>query len=275
MIMDPFTVAWPLLLGILFQIGIVLLCGLPFLLLACVVGMWEKRLVWPFEPCDEHEAPPLSDYARQMNRMAAEQGFEHLACTRHGNGKIYKVRYDLWLAPDREVLALVGSGTIAGIPLRTTWLHSRLVDGRALITVDHHSGVTSDLTGQWSYSVLLNADFPELLGKHRARVCTEVTPVKPYAADDLLADHLELRAAQSDQLERMGCATYLDDSAPRIVRSFRLGRKDWAPPKLLELDDERNYLVAFRDGKLIALDAGKPEVLGLELGTGERPAAGP
>jgi hypothetical protein len=221
--------------GILNLVGIVLLCGLPFLLLACVVGMWEKRMVWPYEPCEEHEAPPPTAYARLVNRMAEEQGFCHLAITRDGRGNIYKLRYDLWLSPDREVFAVVGSGTMAAIPYQVTWLFTKLVDGRVVVTVDHTAGVSSDLTGQWSYSLLLHADFPELLVRHRARLSAEMTPAEPYSEDDPLADHMALRAAQADQLEAKGCATYLDEErmvwrlTPRgaVLKAFQTYGEQW------------------------------------------------
>jgi hypothetical protein len=213
--MDLMSVAWQAAQAILFLVGLTLLCGLPFLLLACLVGLWEKRRVWPYEPCEEHEPPPPTGYARLMDRMAEEQGFRHLAFTRRVEGKIYNVRYNLWLSLDREVFAVVGSGTMAAIPVQTTWLFSKLVDGRALITLDHHSGVTHDPTGQWSYSLVLNADFPELLARHRARLLAEMTPVEPYSEDDPLADHQALRAAQADQIEAMGFSTYLD--ADRMI----------------------------------------------------------
>jgi hypothetical protein len=212
MSMDPMAAAWQAVQVILFGVGVGLLCGLPFLLLACAAGMWEKRLVWPYEPCEEHEAPPPTDYSRLMDRMAEEQGFRYLACTRHGGGKLYKIRYDLWLSPDREVFAVVGSGTMAGIVYQVTWLFSKLVDGRVLITVDHTAGVSHDPTGQWYYSLILHADFPELLARHRARLAAEMTPAEPYSEDDPLADHLALRAAQADQVVAMGRATYLDEA---------------------------------------------------------------
>jgi hypothetical protein len=233
--MDGFAVAWQVLQGILFLVGLVLLVGAPFLLLACVVGMREKLLVWPYEPCAADQAPPQTDYAALMDKMAVEQGFQFVACTRHGKGKLYKVRYDLWLSPDHEVFAVVGSGTIARLPLQATWLFTRLVDGRVLVTVDDTAGVTSDLTGQWSYAVLLHADFPELLQRHRARVAAEITPVEPYSEEDPLADHVAMRAAQADQLERMGCATFLDDErmvyrlTPKgaLIRVFQTYTKQW------------------------------------------------
>ena len=109
--MDFMTLAWQVAQVLLIGLGV----GLPFLVLACLAGMWEKQLVWPYVPCDDHELPPPNDYSRLMNRMAEGQEFRHLATTRHGGGKLYKVRYDLRLSPDREVLAVIGSGTMAAI----------------------------------------------------------------------------------------------------------------------------------------------------------------
>src|SRR5439155_18613297 len=64
---------------------------------------------------------------------------------------------------------------------------------------------------------------------------------------------------------------FLDRSRPRTVRIFRLDRTEWEPPKVLDLDDDLGYPVAFGDGKLIGLDPEKTEELDPAPGIGEAP----
>src|SRR5262249_50805483 len=41
---------------------------------------------------------------------------------------------------------------------------------------------------------------------------------------------------------------FLDDSQPKVMRIFRIDRKEWQPPKVLDVEDELATPVAFRDG---------------------------
>lgn len=209
--MDRMSLFWWMATAIGIGIGVGLLCGLPFLLLAILIGLRETHRVWPYEFLEEAEVPRPTDYSRQMERMAEEQGFESLGCARHTGGKLYRLRHTFWISPDLEILASTRAGTVAGIRHQVTVLISRLVDDRVLSTVDHLAGISHDPTGRVSACLLLNADFPELLARHRARLLAEMTPARPFSAEDPLAD---LRAIRMEQVERsveMGRARYLDD----------------------------------------------------------------
>jgi hypothetical protein len=52
---------------------------------------------------------------------------------------------------------------------------------------------------------------------------------------------------------------FLDESRPKLLRFFRVDRKEWAPPNVLDADPDISIPVAFRDGKLICLEPEKVE----------------
>lgn len=203
------------------------LMGLP-ILLGFLAGLWERRLIWPYvgevgteahesERSTDPYAPPArhhpleaTDYALAVNRVLEGGDFRHLGHFLDGKGKIYKLTYDFWLAPDRMVLVLVGGGTLAGIPLQATWLFTRLRDGRCLVTLDDPKGQDSDPTGQTDERVLANADFPELMALHRGRIEEADDVAIPYSEADPLADHRAFRAGRAATLVEQGWAKFLD-----------------------------------------------------------------
>jgi hypothetical protein len=211
---------------VLLAIFAVLSC-LPFVL-GFITGLLEKRLVWPYVAGDHHGAKPrldpidpyaapgrgepleITEYAIAVNEQVERLGFGPHGHFFDGKGKIYKLRYDFWLAPDRMVLAMVGGGTLAGIPLQATWLYTRLEDGRCLVTIDDPKAGDSDPTGQTLQEVLANADFTELMGRHRQRIEESDSPPLLYSEADPLADHRAFREARAAVLVDQGWAAYLD-----------------------------------------------------------------
>jgi hypothetical protein len=204
-------VLWPLLQIFLFMIGVFLVIQVPFMLLTFFVARRETHRNTVYVPIDESRAMPTNGYMDHSNAAARELGFDYVALCRAGNEKLYKIRYDMWISQDRQVFTTVGAGKAIGIPQQSTWLTTKLVDGRVLVTVDHPSGIPVDLSGMISCKVITNADFPELLARHRARVESEMTPVEPYSLQDPLGDHLALIAARTERMARAGYLDYLDE----------------------------------------------------------------
>lgn len=147
------------------------------------------------------------------NDMAEKKGFEYLGVCRAGNDKLHKLRYDAWVSPDHRVFAVVGAGAIARIPLQATWLTSKFTDGRVFITVDHPGAMAADLSGMTEFKVVANADFPELLAKHLARVDDEITPLEPYPVQDPLHAQVELIAQRAERMARAGHIHFLNDGS--------------------------------------------------------------
>ncbi len=197
---------------LLTMVGIFLAIQLPFALLTFVTALRERHRRAVYVLVDESEALPPNAYMDLTNAMAEQHGFAYQGVCRAGNTALYKMRYDSWVSPDRQVFAVVGAGSmIRVLQSQATWLTSKLIDGRVLITVDTPGGLSSDLSGMTESKLVTNADFTELLAKHRARVEAEMTPVEPYDEHDPLGDHVELIGQRADRMERAGYVYFLDD----------------------------------------------------------------
>ncbi len=191
----------PYILGI---IGIFLAIQVPMLLLTFFVALREKHKRAIYVRVDESEALPSNAYMDVNNTMATKHGFAYQGVCRAGNNAIYKLRYDTWVSPDRNIFAVVGAGSMVGLVFKATWLTSKFVDGRVIVTVDQPGGMSADLSGMTEWKVIANADFSELLAKHQARIEEEMTPVAPYSARDPLGEQIELIAGRADRMARAG-----------------------------------------------------------------------
>ena len=196
---------------VLVMIGIFLAIQIPFLLLTFFVALREKHKKRVYVRVDESEALPTNAYMDITNAMAKQHSFQYEGACRAGNTAIYKIRYDSWVSPDRQVFAVVGAGSMVGIPFKATWLTSKFVDGRVFVTVDYSGAMSSDLSGMTESKLVANADFSEMLAKHRARLEAEMTPVEAYSEHDPLGEHIELIAQRAERMARAGYIYYLDD----------------------------------------------------------------
>lgn len=216
--------------SVLALLGILALCFGPSIL----VARFEKRMLWPYTPIEEPAqsklpestyndnpyAAPLAavdgaaikptDFAARENHAASLAGFEAVGSFNHGKGGIYRVRYDFWRSMEGNILALVGGGTLAGIPVLNTWLFTRLSDGRCLITLGDQKASEIDLGALSVEALVAGGDFEELLDWHRRRIAASPESVVPYSEIDPLGDHFDFRRRRTDRLEERGYAGYLD-----------------------------------------------------------------
>ena len=216
---------------LLLVIAAVLALPVFFILLTIVVGWFEKLLVWPYVPIrpsrtmstgkdgietDQDEAPepnssiPITDHFRTANLTAEQTGFTFLGAFRHGKGKIYRLRFNFWISPDRLVLAQVSTGTLAGIPMSIVKLFTRLADGRCLVTLDQLRGRESDLAGLLVQEIVTGAEFLDLLDWHHHRVARASQPAIAYSRNDPLGDHRAFRYRQAERLVESGLARFID-----------------------------------------------------------------
>jgi len=195
------------------------------------LAMWEQRVVWYFIPVEDshrkhapldrahpHSAaapqtplPPPSVESSSASAAARDLGFKFLGTHRDAKGERYRVRYDFWIAPERDVLVSVGCGTIMGmgITVDARWLYTRLQDGRLVITVSDQSGSEYDLSGQRIEAVVSAVTFEQLLAAHRLRVSRQSSPVLSYGPDPL-KDHRASVTQRVELLVRSGYAKHLD-----------------------------------------------------------------
>jgi hypothetical protein len=179
--------------------------GLPLVFLVVAVGLrvWEKRLVWPYVPADSASTPATS-YMTAAASAAQSLGFVLCGVFRDGKGPMYKIRYDLWLAEQRDALLVVGGGRMAGIPVDGSWLFTRLSNGRCLATLDTEAGSEYDLAGLIQEAVYPRAPLEQLLHAHRGAVGAADAPALPYS--DAAAEHRELLSRRIRHLVDRGYA---------------------------------------------------------------------
>jgi hypothetical protein len=137
--------------------------------------MWETRLVWPYVAADAATAPATA-YLTTTAESARELGFAPLGVFRDGKGKLYRIRYELWSAPEADVLLLIGGGTVAGMPVDGSWLFTRLANGQCIVSIDNEAGREHDLTGMIHETLYPRTTLAALVASHRAAVSAARLP---------------------------------------------------------------------------------------------------
>ncbi len=224
----------------------------PFVVIALVfVGLitltaaLEKRLVWPYVPeglAVPGSMPGLNAYAQVAGSAATEMGFVWIGAFGDGKGKLYKLRYNFFLSPERDIVALVGNGTMASVPSQSTWLYTLQEDGRAVATVDSQSAVETDLTGLTNSALAAGVGFYTLVMAHRRR--TASCAARLFSPTDPLSELRAFRQSRTERLCMLGEASFLDASraawrytakgAARLaVRQYFMGlRRSFLPDKI-------------------------------------------
>ncbi|MES2464177.1 MAG: hypothetical protein V4671_26745 [Armatimonadota bacterium] len=195
--------------------GIVWLVGMVAFWLVAITAAyaWEKRLVWPYVPeslASPSQIPPPNSYANKAAAAAAAAGFGHWGTFADGKGKLYRVRYEFFRSPSGDALALVGTGTVAGMALQATWVYSLLEDGRCFITFDHQNGAEADLTGTTEDALIAGASFGNLLQTHRQRVAVASCGIELFGEVDPLVAFRQYKQRRLQLLIARGYAAYID-----------------------------------------------------------------
>lgn len=204
---------------------------------AMLAFLWERRFVWPYGPLDEPALEPPgagetagdevnpyavgravenadglkeTSYASKANRRAEALGFEYLGAFRDIKGKMYRIRYDFWLEPGGEVLAMIGGGTLASIPVNATELFTLLADGRRLVTLDCQAASELDLARLTDEALVAGVRFERLLERHRVRVSASPVSSVLFSEDDPLGDHRAFMVRRCERLEQLGNLRFLD-----------------------------------------------------------------
>jgi hypothetical protein len=205
--------------------NLLILLAMMLVLVAVITAAyaWEKRLVWPYVPAQEaHQGalPTTTLYMSRANEAAASAGFALLGTFADGKSNLYRVRYNFRRSSSGDVLALIGCGTIASMPVQTIWLYSVLGDGHCLVTFNAQSGGELDLAGMTHEALVCNAAFDELLRHHRVRIETTSATIIAFSQEDALGDFRRFRERRTERLVELGYVSYLD--AARTVWRYTL-----------------------------------------------------
>ncbi len=187
-----------------------------------------KRKVWPyvseaeFEPenapdtTNPYAAPVAgdlvgnTDYGLAMCEQAREHGFRPIARFYDGSSRKHKVRYDFHISPDCKTFAVVAAGGVGLVNVECTWMLTRLLNDRNIVTLDENKFADSDCSGRTEYVVLTNADFDELFQCHRKRVEAVRDRVIPYSSDDPITDFRRTGIEGLEKQVQRGWVKFLD-----------------------------------------------------------------
>jgi hypothetical protein len=188
---------------------IVLAFSLLVILLATVARMLPKRWVWPIVPSDPN-AVPATDRMRATLEAAKALGYTLLGVFRYGPNRNFPIRYELWSAPAKDVLLIVGGGSVRNISEDVIWLLTQLKNGCCVSSTDNEDGSLHDLTGLIHETVYPWMNFNDLVTSHRKAVAAAEAPVAPYS--DPLSNHLDLLNRMMRALVNSGYARFCGDT---------------------------------------------------------------
>jgi len=183
------------------------------LVLATLVRMCEKHLVWPYLPADAGTIKPTR-YMKKTSEAAEAVGFMPLGAFRDARGGVYKIRYDFLVSPAKDVLLVTGGGAMAGIRVDASWLLTSLSNGRCIVSLDNAAArERGDLTGLSIETIYQRTTFDILLAAHRKAVAAAKAPGVPFSSP--VSDHREFLGRKIDMLVQGGYAALCGDSHER------------------------------------------------------------
>jgi hypothetical protein len=150
-------------------------------------------------------------YMSKTLAMAESIDFRRVGIFADGKSRFYRVRYEFWLSPDCSTLAEIGSGKVATVGVDATWLFTRLVDGRCLVTVDEPKASEYDLSGLRDNRLYPGLDFQKLLARHRERIANAESAALEYTGSDSLANHREFMRHRVARLVEKNYARLIDE----------------------------------------------------------------
>ncbi len=191
--------------------------------LLTIIHRVEKRMVWTYGPLQpDIPYPDPTMYGREQVQDAQRLGFKFLGWTKDMKGSTYKCSYAMLVSPERDIFAIVGVGTILKLQLQATWLHSPTSDGRNYYSVDHQTGVQTDLSGHWQNQLLPNAKLPALMNAHRAWLQKQGVFPRTFTPGREYEEFRALREEHFRVMEQAGLI-YYTDAANTHVRYTWLG----------------------------------------------------
>ena len=191
---------------ILVIVALVVLFFVFMFFLVIILALWEKRPLRPYvvpPPGEEYEP---SEKANDSNGSAKRMGFHYCGCFHHGKGGTYKIRCDFWVSPDGSTLAIIGSGSIARLPVYGIFLYTRQVAGPILYTTNEIG--EQDISGAMEQETWPETSFRSLFRKHEHRLTDDVIP---FSFDDPLEEYESVLRTMSNTLVDRGLAYYTDE----------------------------------------------------------------
>jgi hypothetical protein len=185
--------------------------------LTIAAALWERRPIQPYYIPEPGAAYAPSPKHQEAQEQIEELGYQHSTVCHDAKGKIYRVRYDFWIAPDGKTLALIGSGTVARMNVFGVTFYSRTAEGLTLSTTNERG--EQDISGVEDQQTWHAMPLPQLHAKHRQRL--EPYVIEPYSAESPLLDYFDMRRRKAAALVARGYANYTDDQHVAWRYSFK------------------------------------------------------
>lgn len=187
---------------------------LPVIILVVIVplifaaAMWEKHRTRAYGPPETRGAdePEIGPYLEAMMQAAEEEGLGPPTLHRH---LLYDITAAFWFDAERQIMIQSGQGRIFKIPIKQTWLYSRLSDGKVLVTTDQFD--EGDRSGLYGFNRVLNTDLVELLRVHRRELARSGAQPEPFREQTGADVKWALERERGDSLVRAGSAHWVDE----------------------------------------------------------------
>ncbi|WP_309688272.1 hypothetical protein [Armatimonas sp.] len=198
---------------LLFVVGTFVFFGV----LGTLVGIWERRIVWPYsEPLsldlmqDEYRTAANQGFVDATLQGMQQDGFSLLCRFQDARRAKYKLSYIFFISPDRATLAMLGYGNMVGIQIKGITLISKNSDGHYYYTTNSSGAERYDVSGSSDTQVATSVrDFSTLYAKHQKWLLRKTTP-SAFPSDGALQEYRKFLTNRCDLRQSHGLIRYSD-----------------------------------------------------------------
>jgi hypothetical protein len=131
--------------------------------------------------------------------------------------------YAMLVSPDRSTLAVIGVGTLFGMPLAATWLHTPSADGQHnWMTTNNPSGYERDPMKLWTMRIIAAKDFAALWNSHQSWVVDQLNSLPAcFPAGSEIETFAQQRRAHFELMAQRGIIRFIDQTNSVWRYTFR------------------------------------------------------
>lgn len=175
-----------------------------------IASLWEKQLVKTYAPGPPIDPSEFGSYLINRYNEMLEMGLVHLSFHRHTRFKLIAI---FGYTPDRTVLVHSGEGKVGPMHAKQSWLYTRLIDGKVLVTSDNFD--EGDPSGLMRSKRVINANLPKLMSTHRSRCERDAGSVLTFNEQECYKALEQFSRSRAERLVQLGRARWLDDEHAR------------------------------------------------------------
>ncbi len=182
-------------------------------LFLAIVARLERRMVWPYGKPEANPqfGDPMGYGARRIYE-ATQLGFRFYGWAPDVKGSNYRVNYGILVSPQNDSFVVIGVGTIMGMTLQGTWIHTPAVDDRSFYSSDNQNCIEMDVSRLWKNQLVPGAGFTTLWQKHQDWFAQQRVVPRGFQPGREFEDFYALRLAHFELLERRKYIAFTDSS---------------------------------------------------------------